>query len=74
MYRLAIFLILSFLLLAGVGALLKHVTLPAILLLLALSVFVFAAARIEEKENLQRFGAAYRRYMEETRMFIPFLF
>ena len=46
----------------------------AILLLLALSVFVFAAARIEEKENLQRFGTAYRRYMQATKMFIPFLF
>jgi protein-S-isoprenylcysteine O-methyltransferase Ste14 len=33
-----------------------------------------ATARIEEAENLRFFGEAYREYMEQTRMFVPFLF
>jgi protein-S-isoprenylcysteine O-methyltransferase Ste14 len=32
-----------------------------------------ATAKVEEVENVRYFGAAYRAYMEHTRMFIPFL-
>jgi protein-S-isoprenylcysteine O-methyltransferase Ste14 len=31
-------------------------------------------ARIEEGENIRYFGEEYRRYMQVTRMFVPFLF
>lgn len=33
-----------------------------------------ATARVEEAENIHFFGQAYREYMKQTRMFIPFLF
>jgi protein-S-isoprenylcysteine O-methyltransferase Ste14 len=33
-----------------------------------------ATARVEETENIRFFGQAYREYMKQTRMFIPFLF
>jgi protein-S-isoprenylcysteine O-methyltransferase Ste14 len=36
--------------------------------------FLLATAIAEEKENLQRFGAAYAEYMKSTRRFIPFIF
>jgi protein-S-isoprenylcysteine O-methyltransferase Ste14 len=31
------------------------------------------AAKVEEGENIQTFGAAYRHYMQRTHMFIPYL-
>ena len=34
---------------------------------------VIVAARMEEQENLQYFGAAYRDYMKRTKMFFPFV-
>lgn len=37
------------------------------------SVFVIMAARVEEKENLNYFGEAYREYMKRTRKFLPFI-
>jgi protein-S-isoprenylcysteine O-methyltransferase Ste14 len=43
------------------------------LLALAASLFLIAAARVEEAENLRYFGEAYREYIEGTKMFIPFL-
>jgi protein-S-isoprenylcysteine O-methyltransferase Ste14 len=43
-------------------------------LALGASAFLLATARIEEAENLRYFGNAYREYMAETRMFVPFLF
>jgi len=36
--------------------------------------FLVATARVEEAENLRKFGAEYAAYMKETRMFLPFLF
>ncbi|HMD76156.1 MAG TPA: hypothetical protein VKG86_02150 [Terracidiphilus sp.] len=35
---------------------------------------LLATAIAEEKENLQRFGAAYAEYMKSTRRFIPYVF
>ena len=32
------------------------------------------AARIEEMENIRFFGKAYRRYMKQSKMFVPYLF
>lgn len=62
------------LLLGGVGAFLKDPSLLGLLLLIILLVFVYATARVEERDNLERFGSAYRLYMEKTKMYIPFLF
>jgi len=44
-----------------------------IALALAATVFLFATAIAEEKENIVRFGPAYSDYMKRTRRFIPFL-
>jgi protein-S-isoprenylcysteine O-methyltransferase Ste14 len=35
---------------------------------------LFATARIEGQQNLQKFGANYREHMKQTRRFIPFIF
>lgn len=44
------------------------------LLALAATLFLVTTARIEEAEDVRFFGAAYREYMKQTKMFIPFLF
>ena len=55
----------------GAGAWLKHPDLWGAAILLALAGLVVATARIEEGENLQRFGEAYRAYRGRTWRFIP---
>jgi protein-S-isoprenylcysteine O-methyltransferase Ste14 len=40
----------------------------------AVTIALVATARVEEGENLRKFGDAYADYMRETRMFIPYLF
>lgn len=59
--------------LGGAGAFLKNPSYPGFLLLMFVVSFVYATARVEEKEILERFGEEYRGYMERTKMFIPFL-
>ena len=44
------------------------------LLALVATLFLVTTARIEEAENLLFFGEAYREYMAQTKMFIPYLF
>jgi protein-S-isoprenylcysteine O-methyltransferase Ste14 len=61
------------LLLFGWGVFFKNPSLLSITLVLAASAFLVATARVEEAENLQKFGAEYAAYMETTKMFIPFL-
>jgi protein-S-isoprenylcysteine O-methyltransferase Ste14 len=63
----------SLLCLAG-GAWLKHVVPRSTALFAAAAVFLYATARMEEGENLARFGQEYRDYMRRTKMFIPFVF
>jgi len=36
--------------------------------------FLFATARIEEREDIAYFGAEYQEYMQHSKMFIPFFF
>ncbi len=43
-------------------------------LVLAASAFLVITAKIEETEDIRFFGPAYQAYMQQTRMFIPFLF
>ena len=45
-----------------------------IILVVATSIFITATAKIEEMENLRKFGADYAEYRKSTKMFIPFFF
>jgi protein-S-isoprenylcysteine O-methyltransferase Ste14 len=38
------------------------------------TLFLVATARVEEAENIRFFGETYRSYMQDTKMFVPFLF
>lgn len=56
------------------GAALKNASAVTVGLALAGTVFLLATAKAEEREDLRRFGTAYRDYMARTRLFIPFVF
>jgi protein-S-isoprenylcysteine O-methyltransferase Ste14 len=43
-------------------------------LALAATGFLLATARVEERENVDYFGSAYRAYMRDTKRFIPFVY
>ena len=62
------------LLLLGVGVFLKRPTLLDCSLLIILFISVYATAKVEERDNIIKFGPAYRAYIEKTRMFVPFPF
>lgn len=55
------------------GIFFKDPSLPGGVLALAALAFLVATAKVEEAENLHRFGADYAAYMKTTKMFIPFL-
>lgn len=55
------------------GAFLKHVTPLTVVLVLLASGLLIVVAKVEERENMLFFGAAYAEYMRRTRMFIPWL-
>ena len=38
------------------------------------SAFLYATGRVEEGENLYKFGTEYNEYIKQTRMFVPFIF
>ena len=63
----------SSLLLLGWGAFLKDVSLVSLILVLVASGFLVGMAKVEEKENLQKFGNDYSSYVRKTKMFIPFI-
>ena len=52
----------------------KDPSLLGIILVMAISAFITATAKVEERENLHKFGADYAEYMKKTKMFIPFCF
>ncbi len=62
------------LLLAGAGAWLKRPIAWGGVVLLALAGLLAVVARIEEGENLLRFGPAYRAYIRRTWRFVPWLY
>ncbi len=62
------------LLLLAWGIFLKDVTAATAALALLATAALLETARAEERENLARFGPAYRDYAARTRRFIPFLF
>jgi protein-S-isoprenylcysteine O-methyltransferase Ste14 len=62
------------LLLFAWGALAKKPSWLGLLLAVGTSVALFMAAKVEEAENLARFGREYSDYMKSTKRFVPFLF
>jgi protein-S-isoprenylcysteine O-methyltransferase Ste14 len=62
------------LLCGGIGAMLKSIT-PLTICLAAINVLaLIATAKIEENEMIDRFGDAYRQYMQSTCRFLPYVF
>jgi protein-S-isoprenylcysteine O-methyltransferase Ste14 len=62
------------LILLGMGIFFKQPSLTNGALVILNSAFLYGASKVEEEENVQRFGTAYLEYMKSTKMFIPFLF
>jgi len=62
------------LLLLGWGVFFKDVSPLSGIMVMATSAFLIATAKVEETENLQKFGDDYAAYMKTTKMFIPLLF
>ena len=62
------------LLLFALGALLKAPSLLNGGIVILVSGFLYATAKVEERENLQRFGDEYARYIRSTKMLVPFVF
>ena len=56
------------------GVFFKDVSLLGGILTSVATTFLIVAAKMEEAENIQKFGAEYAAYIKSTRMFIPFLF
>lgn len=56
------------------GVFLKGRSMEAVLLVSAVSVFLYLTARAEERENLTKFGERYAEYMGRTKMFLPLFF
>lgn len=61
------------LLLLGTGIMLKELTVYTIILGAINATGIFFTARTEEGEMIARFGDAYKDYMKETKMFIPYI-
>jgi len=64
----------SSLLFLGWGIFLKNVTWIGIILAALNTALLLIAARREENENKVYFGEKYSAYMQQTRMFIPYIF
>ena len=56
------------------GIFLKDVTFWTSIAVLTSSVSLYATAKVEERENVARFGDEYIEYMSKTRMIVPYLF
>lgn len=63
----------SSLLLGGVGAFLKAPSVPGSVLFALIFFFVYVTARVEEKDDIEKFGDDYLAYMKKTKMILPFL-
>lgn len=64
----------SSLIFLGAGCFLKNPSLLATSLFVVTAVFVYTTARIEENENLLKFGVDYVFYRKKSKMLVPFLF
>ncbi|UCG10754.1 MAG: isoprenylcysteine carboxylmethyltransferase family protein [Dehalococcoidia bacterium] len=63
----------SSLILLAWGVFLKDISFISFALALVASGLPVAMAKIEEKENIQKFGEEYSSYIKSTKMFIPFI-
>jgi protein-S-isoprenylcysteine O-methyltransferase Ste14 len=54
------------------GTLLKSVSTTTLALAVMATLALVATARVEEREDVVRFGDEYREYMKRTRRFVPF--
>lgn len=63
----------SSLLLYSWGIYLGYPTTAGLPVVATTTLFVVVAARVEERENINYFGDEYLKYMETTKMFIPYL-
>jgi protein-S-isoprenylcysteine O-methyltransferase Ste14 len=64
----------SSLLFLGWGIFFKNVNWLGLILAVINTVFLVITAQKEENENIEYFGEKYRLYIEQTKMFIPFIF
>jgi protein-S-isoprenylcysteine O-methyltransferase Ste14 len=55
------------------GALLKSVSISTLVLAGVATLALAMTAKVEETENVARFGQEYRDYMKRTRRFVPFV-
>lgn len=55
------------------GIVLKDITTLSIFLGVLVSLFLYVAAKTEERENIDFFGDDYLSYTEDVKMFIPFV-
>jgi len=55
------------------GALLKSMSITTLVLASVATLALAATAKVEEGENVARFGQEYRDYMKRTRRFVPFV-
>jgi len=56
------------------GVAMKAPSVRSLCLSVVIVVLLYVTARVEERENIARFGEEYRQYMKKSRMFIPFVF
>jgi protein-S-isoprenylcysteine O-methyltransferase Ste14 len=61
------------LILLALGAFLKDISPISIALILVASILSVAIAKVEEKEDVRKFGERYLSYTQNTKMFIPFI-
>ena len=55
------------------GIFLKHMSLAGLFITVLSTGFIFATAKIEEKENIAFFGPSYIAYKKRSKMFIPYV-
>lgn len=56
------------------GVFFKRPSVTGVLLAAFVSIAVIATVKVEERENLKKFGDEYSEYMRSTKMLVPFLF
>jgi protein-S-isoprenylcysteine O-methyltransferase Ste14 len=56
------------------GTFLKDLSLQGVMITTVGTALLFATARVEESENIHKFGEEYAAYMVKTKMFIPHVF
>ena len=58
----------------GIGVMFKDLQQTQLILGAIILIAIYFTALIEENEMIAKFGDEYRKYMKETKMFIPFIF